>query len=382
MFELIQRMSHFLFVDQWRLTLPLLAGAGAVYYLLPRPNPYPALRGALLGALALLLAGAFLVRTGAVTIEALLFYAFSIIAVVAGTLLVTQHNPARAALSFALVVMSTTGLFLLLAAPFLMAATIIVYAGAIVVTFLFVLMLAQQAGVSDADDRSREPFLSTVTGFVLLGALLYVLQTSYQEDPAVETIDKLLERVAEKKQQLASADADQLKALPEELDGVLAAAIKDQGDRIQTLKQEQKTQEVRAAEGLEHLLERLRSNLWEPITDNLRRLQATGTTEQRAQLLDKLRAGLLWARHQTASSPPPEGQAIPLSNLSGPPANLAPQQVRHDELGRPHLPAENSGYLGRSLFTDYLVAVELGGVLLLVATVGAIAIAQRPRTSV
>ena len=39
-------------------------------------------------------------------------------------------------------------------------------------------------------------------------------------------------------------------------------------------------------------------------------------------------------------------------------------------------PAENSAYLGRSLFTDYLLPVELGGTLLLVATVGAIAIAD------
>ena len=69
-------------------------------------------------------------------------------------MLITQQNPARAALSFALVVLSTCGLFLLLAAPFLMAATIIVYAGAIVVTFLFVIMLAPADGLSDADARS------------------------------------------------------------------------------------------------------------------------------------------------------------------------------------------------------------------------------------
>ena len=93
--------------------------------------------------------------------ETILFYVFSAIAIVVGVLLVTQRNPARAALSFALVVLSTCGLFLLLAAPFLMAATIIIYAGAIIVTFLFVLMLAQQEGFSDADDRSREPLLAT-----------------------------------------------------------------------------------------------------------------------------------------------------------------------------------------------------------------------------
>ena len=100
-----------------------------------------------------------------------------------GLLLVTQRNPARAALSFALVVLSTCGLFLLLAAPFLTAATTIIYAGAIVVTFLFVLMLAQQAGPSDADLRSREPLLACLAGFFLLGALLYVLQRSELQHP-------------------------------------------------------------------------------------------------------------------------------------------------------------------------------------------------------
>src|SRR6202023_349531 len=150
-------------------------GAVAVYVLLPRPRPLPWWIGGALAVVAVLLAGATILRTGAVTAETFLFYAFSAIAVISGGLLVTQHNPARAALSFTLVILSTCGLFLLLAAPFLMAATVIIYAGAIIVTFLFVLMLAQQAGRSDADDRSREPGLAALTGFVLLGALLFVL---------------------------------------------------------------------------------------------------------------------------------------------------------------------------------------------------------------
>ena len=44
------------------------------------------------------------------------------------------------------------------------------------------------------------------------------------------------------------------------------------------------------------------------------------------------------------------------------------------------MPAENPSYLGRSLFTDYLLPVELGGFLLLAATIGAIAIAHRRTT--
>jgi NADH-quinone oxidoreductase subunit J len=57
-----------------------------------------------------------------------------------------------------------------------MAATIIVYAGAIIVTFIFLIMLAQQHGSSDADARSREPLLASLTGFLLLAALVCALQ--------------------------------------------------------------------------------------------------------------------------------------------------------------------------------------------------------------
>src|SRR5205085_5788517 len=119
--------------------------------------------------------GLAFLRITNLSVEVALFLLFSTIAIVSGVLLVTQQNPVYAALAFAMVVLSTCGLFLLQAGPFLMAATIIVYAGAIIVTFLFVIMLAQQAGISDADARSREPLLSSIAGFVLMGALLFVL---------------------------------------------------------------------------------------------------------------------------------------------------------------------------------------------------------------
>ena len=131
------------------LFLPLVLGAASIYLLLPRPEPYPTLWGALLGAVALVLGAVFVVRAALpglahwhLLIENVLFYLFSLGAVVSGVLLVTQSNPARAALCFTLVVLSTCGLFLLLGAPFLMAATVIIYAGAIIITFLFVIMLA------------------------------------------------------------------------------------------------------------------------------------------------------------------------------------------------------------------------------------------------
>src|SRR5262249_33439543 len=155
--------------------LPAALGMLAVYLLLPRPQGYPPLWGTAVGAVALVLAGWLLIRTGMVPTEVLLFFAFFAVAIIFRILLITPRNPARAALAFALVVLSTCGLFLLEAAPFVMAATIIIYAGAIVVTFLFVIMLAQQAGRTDADDRSREPALACLAGFVLAVALLYLV---------------------------------------------------------------------------------------------------------------------------------------------------------------------------------------------------------------
>src|SRR5262245_57632583 len=102
----------------WSIVPPLLAGAAAVYLLLPRPRQIAPAWGALAAALALLLAGWLLIRGAVFSVETILFYAFSGIALLAAGLLITQRNPAYAALSFALVVLSTCGLFLLQAAPF------------------------------------------------------------------------------------------------------------------------------------------------------------------------------------------------------------------------------------------------------------------------
>ena len=53
--------------------------------------------------------------------------------------------------------------------------------------------------------------------------------------------------------------------------------------------------------------------------------------------------------------------------------------VRPIDGGPNRLPAANVSALGRTLFSDHLLAVELAGTLLLVATVGAIAIAGTRR---
>ncbi|MGH7172954.1 MAG: NADH-quinone oxidoreductase subunit J [Gemmataceae bacterium] len=342
--------------EWWPIALPLFAGGAAIYLLLPRPRAHPVMWGAGLGLLALVLTGVLLTR-GGVSPETILFWSFSAIAILAGALLVTQHNPARAALSFALVVLSTCGLFLLLAAPFLMAATIIIYAGAIIVTFLFVIMLAQQSGLSDADDRSREPLLTTLTGFLLLGTLLFVLQRyDHRVNEAAGELDSLLERTGNVEEFDSRAAMDKQIGSPGTDD-----------DLFRQFK----------------LLYRGRPE-WNDLENRVERLEVEWSTidpmaadaEKKSQArLQELHALGADARQRLSWLPP--AAATPLSNLSGPPPTVESEHVRRDKAGLPRMPAQNAAYLGRSLFTDFLLPVELGGFLLLIATVGAIAIAFR-----
>lgn len=324
----------------WPVALPVLIGMATICLLLPRPRGVPGLTGAVLAGAALLAALWFLIRGGGLDPETVLFYAFASVAITAGGLLVTQRNPARGALSFALVVLSTCGLFLLQAAPFLMAATVIVYAGAIIVTFLFVLMLAQQAGGSNADHRSREPLLSSAAGFVLLGAILYTLNLgrAEAETAATHKVDDL------NRPMLAPMNLHQFDAL---LATVRKAKEQDGFDAMHkalgldfTLQMQDVLKTARGAAGAKEL-----GKLVAEVQQHQRSLQPDGATFKK--LLDNVDE---------------RGRVL---------------RAAWDQSGRATLPADNVAHLGHLLFTDYLLAVEMGGTLLLVAAVGAIAIANR-----
>ncbi|HET6425751.1 MAG TPA: NADH-quinone oxidoreductase subunit J [Planctomycetaceae bacterium] len=163
-------------IEQAPLLAPIALGILAVWMLLPREGNRAWVIAGLCGISALLwLTKNFLppvdnaVQTG-------MFFLFGGGAIISGTLMITEKNPVYAALWFAVVTLSTCGLFLLNAAPFLSAATVVVYAGAIVVTFLFVIMLAQQGGATGYDRKAFQPILASIAGFMLLACLLFTLQ--------------------------------------------------------------------------------------------------------------------------------------------------------------------------------------------------------------
>ena len=126
--------------------------------------------GILLGAVALGLFVATGHRLGGVGEEAT-FLVVSLVAVIGAAATVVTRSPVYAAIWFALALAGVAGVLLVLGAQFLGVATIVVYAGAILVMFLFVLMLAQPTGMAPYDRVSNEPLLSAVAGAVLLGLL-------------------------------------------------------------------------------------------------------------------------------------------------------------------------------------------------------------------
>lgn len=158
------------------LLLPLALGWLAVWWLLPRKKPRGRILGGLVGVAALLLLQATLLPPAGDLVRDVMFYTFGGAAILCAGLMITDNNPVYAALWFALTTLAVCGLFLLNSAPFLAAATIIVYAGAIVVTFLFVIMLAQQGSAGGYDREAFQPTMASLLSFALLATLLFSLQ--------------------------------------------------------------------------------------------------------------------------------------------------------------------------------------------------------------
>ncbi|MFV1964135.1 MAG: NADH-quinone oxidoreductase subunit J [Pirellulaceae bacterium] len=151
----------------------LLLGAAALWLRLsPTPRPVRFAAG-LLGLLAVPLLFVALPRLGAPMEQAVFWFLAGVTLISAG-IAVSSRSPMYMAVWFALSLLGTAGLFLFQGAQFLGVATIVVYAGAIVVIFLFVLMLAQPQGLTAYDRASWAWFaapLAVIGGAVWVGLL-------------------------------------------------------------------------------------------------------------------------------------------------------------------------------------------------------------------
>ncbi len=139
--------------------------------------------GVVLAALGLVFAAMVPSFADAEKSDRIYFWIFSAIALSSAIRVVTHARPVYSALYFVLTIFASAGLFVLLETEFMAAALVIVYAGAILVTYVFVIMLATQASgtgthvkaIADYDANSREPAAAAAVGFALMGVLLFVI---------------------------------------------------------------------------------------------------------------------------------------------------------------------------------------------------------------
>ena len=117
--------------------------------------------------------------------DAILFLLFAFIAVVSAISLVVQTHPIASALSLIGVMGSLAVLYLLLGAEFIAAAQLIVYAGAIMVLFIFVIMLLN-AGAEQRASASRTVKWFGIPLFTLfVGVMSYIIQSRLPQSKGV-----------------------------------------------------------------------------------------------------------------------------------------------------------------------------------------------------
>ena len=117
--------------------------------------------------------------------DVILFLIFAIIAVVCGVNVVIQTHPISSAISLIGVMGSLAVLYLLLGAEFIAAAQVIVYAGAIMVLFIFVIMLLNAGGEPKSSSFRLVNWLGAPLAIVLLGLLAYFVQQMWPSSSTV-----------------------------------------------------------------------------------------------------------------------------------------------------------------------------------------------------
>ncbi len=118
--------------------------------------------------------------------DVILFTFFALVAIVGAVNLVLQKHPISSALSLVAVMVALSVLFLLLGAEFIAAAQLVVYAGAIMVLFVFVIMLLNAGAERESRKGGFAQFLGLPLTAILLVFASYVITQSMSNAKAVK----------------------------------------------------------------------------------------------------------------------------------------------------------------------------------------------------
>jgi len=104
------------------------------------------------------------------------FYFLSALALSGGVLVITRRNPVHSALALILTLLALAGIYLMLYAPFVAGVQIILYAGGIMVLFLFVIMLVN-VGRVEKEKQFNQQWIVSFVAALGLGILFVVIFT-------------------------------------------------------------------------------------------------------------------------------------------------------------------------------------------------------------
>src|SRR6201986_549522 len=107
-----------------------------------------------------------------------LFWFLSVLALFAAIMVVVSKNPVHSVLWLIVVFFAISGHYILLNAHFLAIVNLIVYAGAIMVLFLFVIMLMNLNSTTEPQKNGWMKMIGVVTGGLLLTVLVSAIRSS------------------------------------------------------------------------------------------------------------------------------------------------------------------------------------------------------------
>jgi NADH-quinone oxidoreductase subunit J len=121
------------------------------------------------------------------------FYLSAFVTIIATIMVITRHNPVHALLYLVISLLSLSVIFALLGSPFAAVLEIIVYAGAIMVLFIFVVMLLNLGSETARQEKEwLQPkvwILPSILSLILLGELIYMVSLDGDNTYMVQIID-------------------------------------------------------------------------------------------------------------------------------------------------------------------------------------------------
>lgn len=119
---------------------------------------------------------------------AILFWFLSALALLGATMVLISKNPVHSILWLIIVFFAISGHYILLNAQFIAIVNLIVYAGAIMVLFLFVVMLMNLNSSSEPQKNNRQRLAGIITGGCLLLIMIDVLRSASEVQNATAMV--------------------------------------------------------------------------------------------------------------------------------------------------------------------------------------------------